>query len=131
MSAIRNGTSPKAPAQPATDGGTPARTLIPHTRAGGLWASAVAFAVVLLILVIFLLQNGQRTEVSFFGARGHLPLGLAMLLSAVFGVLLVALPGTARIVQLRLLNRRRARRAAPPADPADPADAEPAAEPPS
>jgi uncharacterized integral membrane protein len=128
MSANRNGTSPKATAQPATDADAPPRTLIPHTRAGGLWASAVAFAVVLLILVVFLLQNGQRTEVSFFGARGHLPLGLAMLLSAVFGVLLVALPGTARIVQLRLLNRRRDRRAATPADDDD---EQPAAAPPS
>jgi hypothetical protein len=31
---------------------------------------------------------------------------VALLLAAVFGVLLVALPGTARIVQLRLLGRR-------------------------
>ncbi|MFG1804296.1 hypothetical protein ACGFI4_29530, partial [Micromonospora carbonacea] len=30
----------------------------------------------------------------------------ALLLAAVFGVLLVALPGTARIVQLRMLDRR-------------------------
>jgi hypothetical protein len=34
-------------------------------------------------------------------------MGVALLLAAVFGVLLVALPGTARIVQLRTLGRRR------------------------
>ena len=33
-------------------------------------------------------------------------MGVALLLAAVFGILLVALPGTARIVQLRMLQRR-------------------------
>jgi uncharacterized integral membrane protein len=63
---------------------------------------------VLLLLLIFVLQNGQRVEISFLGAHGQLPMGVALLLAAVFGVLLVALPGTARIVQLRMLDRRRA-----------------------
>jgi uncharacterized integral membrane protein len=73
---------------------------------GRLWAVGVAFAAVLLVLLVFILQNGQRAEVSFLGAHGHLPMGVALLLSAVFGILLVALPGTARIMQLRMLNRR-------------------------
>ncbi|MFI5489120.1 lipopolysaccharide assembly protein LapA domain-containing protein [Micromonospora echinaurantiaca] len=73
---------------------------------GGIWVAAVVFAFVLLLLLIFVLQNGQRAEVSFLGAHGHLPMGVALLLAAVFGILLVALPGTARIVQLRMLQRR-------------------------
>lgn len=85
----------------------PDRPAMPRSRAGGLWVAAVAFAVVLLLLLIFVLQNGQRVDVSFLGANGTLPLGVALLLASVFGVLLVALPGTARIVQLRLLSRRR------------------------
>ncbi|MEV0425491.1 LapA family protein [Micromonospora sp. NPDC050495] len=67
----------------------------------------MVFAVVLLLLLVFVLQNGQRAEVSFLGAHGTLPMGVALLLAAVSGVLLVALPGTARIVQLRMLGRRR------------------------
>jgi uncharacterized integral membrane protein len=89
-----------------------ARPGVPRSRAGGVWVAAVAFAFVLLLLLIFVLQNGQRVDVSFLGANGQLPLGVALLLAAVFGVLLVALPGTARIVQLRILGRRRGRRAA-------------------
>lgn len=89
-----------------------ARSAVPRSRAGGLWVAGVAFAVVLLLLLIFVLENGQRAEVSFFGAHGHLPMGVALLLAAVFGILLVALPGTARILQLRMLGHRRARRAA-------------------
>jgi uncharacterized integral membrane protein len=91
---------------------TPARPAVPRSRAGDLWVAAVVFASVLLLLLIFVLQNGQRVDVSFLGAHGQLPLGVALLMAAVFGVLLVALPGTARIVQLRMLSRRRERRAA-------------------
>jgi uncharacterized integral membrane protein len=94
----------------------------PRSRLGGLWVTAVAFALVLLLLLIFILENGQRADVSFFGAHGHLPMGVALLLAAIFGVLLVAVPGTARIVQLRLLGRRRPRRplTAPVAVPTQP-----------
>jgi uncharacterized integral membrane protein len=84
-------------------------TGVPLTRTAGLWIAAVLFAVVLLLLLIFILQNPQRATISFFGAHGNPPVGVALLLAAVFGVLLVALPGTARIVQLRILARRRGR----------------------
>jgi len=76
---------------------------------------------VLLLLLVFILQNQQRADVCFLGAHGHLPIGVALLLAAVFGVLLVALPGTARIVQLRMASRRRSTPL-----PATPVDAEPA-----
>ena len=92
-------------------------TRVPMTRTAGLWIASVLFAVVLLLLLIFILQNGQRAEISFFGAHAHPPVGVALLLAAVFGILLVALPGTARIVQLRVLARRRAEAAAPPPQP--------------
>ncbi|MEV6495658.1 lipopolysaccharide assembly protein LapA domain-containing protein [Actinoplanes sp. NPDC051633] len=107
----------------SADGTPPAHAgpPVPRSRTGGLWVAAVAFAAVLLLLLIFVLQNGQRADVSFLGIHGKLPLGVALLLAAVFGVLLVALPGTARIVQLRLLGRRRGRRRAATASPVDPA----------
>jgi uncharacterized integral membrane protein len=66
----------------------------------------IAFALVLLLLLIFILQNGQRSDVYFMGAHGHLPMGVALLLSAIFGMLLVALPAAVRIVQLRLMAAR-------------------------
>jgi Lipopolysaccharide assembly protein A domain len=60
-------------------------------------------------LLVFILENGHTVAVSFFGADGHLPLGVALLLAAVLGVLLVAIRGTARIVQLRITARRHRR----------------------
>lgn len=76
------------------------------TRTSGLWLAVVGFALVLLLLAIFLLQNGQRVEISFLGANGRLPLAVAMLLSAVAGALLVAMAGAARVLQLRHAARR-------------------------
>jgi len=67
------------------------------------------FAVVLLLLLIFILQNGTKVDISYMGAHGHLPLGVALLLSAVCGVLLVVLAGAARISQLRTVARRHRR----------------------
>ena len=91
------------------------RLHLPRTRAGGLWVAVAVFAVVLLLLLIFILQNGQRSDVYFLGAHGSLPMGVALLLSAIFGVLLVTLPAATRIVQLRLAaSRRRDKNAATP-----------------
>jgi uncharacterized integral membrane protein len=80
-----------------------------RTRISGAWTSVAAFAVVLLLLLIFILQNSHTVDVSYLGAHGHLPLGVTMLLAAVFGVLLIALPGTARIIQLRITAHRHRR----------------------
>lgn len=77
-----------------------------HTRTSGLWTAVAGFTLVLLLLVIFLLQNGQRVQVSYLGADGHLPLAVAMLLSAVAGALLVLMAGAARVLQLRHTARR-------------------------
>jgi uncharacterized integral membrane protein len=73
---------------------------------GGWWVASALFALILLLLLIFILENGQRADIGFFGAHGHLPLGIALLLAAILGVLLVAIPGTGRIIQLRMLARR-------------------------
>jgi uncharacterized integral membrane protein len=85
---------------------------LPRSRAGGLWVVLVAFALVLLLLMIFVLQNGGRFDVYYLGAHGRLPMGVALLLAAIFGVLLVAVPTGVRIGQLRLIAARHRSRTA-------------------
>ena len=87
----------------------PPQHRIKRTRTGGIWVAVGFFAVVLLLLLIFILQNGTDVSVSYLGMHGHLPLGVALLLAAVCGVLLVVLAGTARIGQLRATARRHRR----------------------
>jgi hypothetical protein len=45
-------------------------------------------------------------DIGFFGAHAKLPVGIAMLLAAVAGALVVIIPGTGRILQLRATARR-------------------------
>jgi lipopolysaccharide assembly protein A len=99
---------PTAP-EPAAPPQAPPSLKIKRTRTSGLWVAVGFFAVVLLLLLIFILQNGATVQVSYMGAHGHLPLGVALLLSAVCGVLLVILAGAARISQLRTVARRHRR----------------------
>jgi putative membrane protein len=80
-----------------------------HTRTSAAFKGLVAGAVVLLLLLIFILENTQRVKISYFGADGHLSLGVALLLAAVAGALITALVGVARIGQLRAHARRQGR----------------------
>ena len=100
--------APPAGPQPPGPGPVPHHT-IKHTRISGLWFAVVFFAVVLLFLLIFILQNGRDVGISYLGVHGHLPLGVALLLSAVCGVLLTILAGAARMTQLRSVARRHRR----------------------
>jgi uncharacterized integral membrane protein len=100
---------PPQPAPSARTAPAPAQHTLKRTRTGGLWVAVGCFAVILLLLLIFILQNSQKVDISYMGAHGHLPLGVALLLAAVCGVLLVVLAGTARIGQLRTTARRHRR----------------------
>jgi len=77
-----------------------------RTRISGLWVAIGCFCVLLLFALLFILQNGRSVDITYFGAHGHLPLGVALLLAALCGGLLVALVGTARILQLRRQHRK-------------------------
>jgi|GEM_PF-1109823 len=119
----------RVPVEPPTGRRRVGRGGATPSRVGSLWVASILFAVVLLLLLIFVLQNGQSAKISYLGAHGSVPQGVALLLAAVFGILLVALPGTARIIQLRVRERRHrgARRILPPAGPAGVAAAGPGA----
>jgi uncharacterized integral membrane protein len=105
--------SQTTPEQPAPAAPPPSPAVPPlkskRTRTSGVWVAVGFFAIILLLLLIFILQNGAEVNVSYLGVHGHMPLGVAMLLSAVCGVLLVVLAGAARISQLRTTARRHRR----------------------
>jgi uncharacterized integral membrane protein len=77
-----------------------------RSRTGGLWVGLVLSALVLLLLLVFILQNDDPVNISFFAFEGTLPTGVALLLAAIAGILLVAIPGSLRILQLRRAARR-------------------------
>jgi lipopolysaccharide assembly protein A len=89
---------------------TPSRPLEQHvvepTRTGGIWGAVIVFTIVLLLLLIFILQNNRSVPLQFLGFDGSMPLGVAMLMAAVLGALLVAMAGVARVLQLRRVAKR-------------------------
>src|SRR4051812_24709524 len=96
-----------------------------RTRTGRVWAALIPALVFLVLLIVFIAENGQHVEVKFFGATGHISLALALLIAAVAGAVVVLLIGGARILQLRLAARRHPRPPGPP----PPAPGAPAHEP--
>ena len=96
-------------APPSQQAGPPPQHTIKRTRISGLWIAVAVFAVVLLFLLIFILQNGREVDISYLSAHGHLPLGVALLLAAVCGVLLAILAAAARMAQLHSTARKHRR----------------------
>jgi uncharacterized integral membrane protein len=92
--------TPDRPQPPPAQGPTPR-----HGRLRGLWIALASSALVLVLLLIFILENGQHVDVAYFGAHGHLPLGVALLFAAVFGNLVVLIPWAGRAIRLRATAR--------------------------
>ncbi len=77
-----------------------------------IWVAVIAALILLVLLIIFILQNEDRVTVHYLGAAGELSLGMALFIAAVAGGILVAISGAARILQLRsqrLKSQRRQR----------------------
>ncbi|HZZ45593.1 MAG TPA: lipopolysaccharide assembly protein LapA domain-containing protein [Pseudonocardia sp.] len=77
-----------------------------RSRVSGVWVGLTVSAVVLLFLLIFIVQNNTPTEISFLGMSGNFPVGIALLFAAAAGILLVAIPGYLRMLQLRRAVRK-------------------------
>jgi len=91
-------------ATPANDRAPPVKP-VPRTRVSAAWIGVCVAALTSIVLIVFMLQNTRRVEVSFLWMHGTLPLALALLIAGIGVTSLAALIGTARITQLRRLSR--------------------------
>ena len=80
---------------------TKPKNAVHFTRAAALWSALIGGFLILILLLVFIMQNTNSITINFFGWNWNLPLGVAILLSAVGGGLLTVAVGTIRIVQLR------------------------------
>src|ERR1700733_735171 len=118
-----NGAAPPAPAAtPAQTAPAPAQVgsaaRAPRggqhgSRIGATRTAMIGGALVLIVVLIFIIENAHAVTITFFGAHLRVSLAVALLLAAIAGALIMAAAGTARITQLRMSMRRtrRARRA--------------------
>ncbi|MGO1398159.1 MAG: LapA family protein [Brevibacterium yomogidense] len=70
---------------------------------GGVWVSLILGAVITVLLLVFIIQNNTAAQFQYFGWNFSLPLGVAMLLAAIAGVLVAGIVGSVRIF---VLSRR-------------------------
>ncbi|MFI7599392.1 lipopolysaccharide assembly LapA domain-containing protein [Actinoplanes sp. NPDC049681] len=97
---------PLSPAEPLA---TSLGSRVPRTRTGAAWLGICVAAVLFVVLIVFMLENTSRVQVSFVGMHGNLPLAMALLVAAVGSAILTMVIGAARITQLRRLSRRQRR----------------------
>ena len=89
--------SVEAPPTQHVDGENPKSA----TRVSRAWIGIIAGALVLVLLLVFILQNTRSVKVSYFTATGSMPLGVALLLAAISGLLLAGGVASMRIWQIR------------------------------
>jgi putative membrane protein len=103
-----------APPKPEVTAPSPAEPALPQhtvepTRTSMVWTMVGIGVALLLAILVFILQNGQRVRVRFLMMEGTLPLGAGLLFAALLGALLVLVAGAARVLQLRVVARRHRR----------------------
>jgi putative membrane protein len=69
----------------------------------------ITAAVLAIGFLVFIVQNYEKVSIEFLGFEGRLSLAIALLLSAIIGALVVAVPGAVRIGQLRRALRKNAK----------------------
>lgn len=77
---------------------TPPKT---RTLAGGAWAFLIIGALLLIVLLVFILQNQASVELTLFAWTFQFPAGIGFLLAAITGALITALVGGVRMFEYR------------------------------
>lgn len=72
-----------------------------RTLAGGTWVALVVGALLLVALLIFILQNQAPVEMNILTWTFEIPAGIAYLLSAITGALIMAMVGGVRMFEYR------------------------------
>lgn len=79
-------------------------------KMGSAWITVVIGAVLLIVLLVFVLQNLEQVQVTFLAWQFTMPIGAVILFAAIIGALAMALLAAMRIIQLRhrtrVANRR-------------------------
>lgn len=79
-----------------------------QSTSGRVWAGIVISAVLLVLLVVFIAENSQNVTVKFLGFQGSVSLAIALIIAAVVGIVVVSIPGSVRLLQLRRAVKKNA-----------------------
>ncbi|MFN8087705.1 MAG: lipopolysaccharide assembly protein LapA domain-containing protein [Mycobacterium sp.] len=105
-----SGAAAVPPRPPAPEAQRPVAE-VKFTRAAALWSALITGLLVLVVLLVFIVQNTESASMAFLGWHWTLPLGVQILLAAVSGALITVMVGAARIIQLRRAAKKNLRAA--------------------
>lgn len=74
--------------------------------AGTTWVGLIIGALLLILLLVFIMQNQDSVELQLFAWSMNFPIGVGMLIAAIIGALIMAIVGGLRILQLRKQVRK-------------------------
>ena len=101
--------APPAPETGKPGNPAPAPAASSGTRTSATWTALVIGTLLLVVMLVFILQNLQDAKVSFFALHWRVPVALDLLLAAALGAAVVLCAGAVRLLQLRLQARRHMR----------------------
>lgn len=94
--------------EPKTSRETPkSQEKLPVTKLGRIWTATIFGIIVLILLIVFIAQNQDVVTLRYFAYEGQVNLGLALLIAAIGGALVVAIAGVARVIQLRSTAKKK------------------------
>ena len=94
-------TTTKKPAKKSAESpATPAHP-VKGSFAGGTWIALIAGVLLLIVLLVFIMQNQNQVDLVLFAWNFRFPAGIGFLLAAIGGALIMALVGGVRMLQLR------------------------------
>lgn len=77
-----------------------------RTVAGSTWVAMIIGALLLILLLVFIMQNPKAVELKLFAWEFSVPSGVGFLLAAIVGALIMALVGGVRMFELRRAAKR-------------------------
>ena len=103
---------PPAPKSPKSDSAPVKKPKAPEsavkfTRTAALWSALILGFLILILLLVFVIQNDTPVDIVLLGWKLHqVQLGVTILLAAIAGGLLTFAVATTRILQLRLAAKK-------------------------
>lgn len=95
--------APSTEIEPASEQETPVqdKPKVKGSLAASTWIALIIGFLLLILLIVFIMQNQQSVELNIFTWSGEFPAGIAFLLFAIGGALVMALIGGWRMLELR------------------------------
>ena len=102
-------TAPATHSEVETTYSSNADSKVKGSFAASTWVALIAGFLLLIVLIVFILQNQQKVPMNFLNWSGEFPAGIAYLIFAIAGALIMALVGMWRMFELRRQVRKQAK----------------------